>query len=574
MNFLRYINPKNIPKTIDPNDNVLVLREHILQYILLGGLGIGFFELIPNLPGPIQRGQWIFVVMYVLVYSGIVALALFRNIPYRMRAGLTMVVMYILGVSSMMESGLSGDSRVFLLIFAILTATLLGLTRGIFAGFLAIVTMEIVGWLMSSGKIPLPSIEVLANSSNFLEWITAGLATLLMGTITIAAIITLINGLQKTAHEEKFLGKELKEERDSLEHRIELRTNELQKRASQLESASEIAKDISKISNLEELLPHAVNLIHDRFSLYYAGIFLMDEMNEFAVLRAATGEAGRIMLTGGHRLRVGEVGLVGYVVAKGDPRIAQDVGTDPVHFKNPLLPFTRSEMALPLRVGDQIIGALDVQSEKPEAFSLEDIRVLQILVDQLAVAVEKARVVDQLQQSVHELEKSYQQNTRRAWRSHLEDSRRKYSFHYRQEKIEIETIGNQDSDNILHQSKPIIKTSDPESPNKKPVTTVAIPIKLRDQVIGIIDIQFDSPTVPGDMITMLETIADRLALALENARLLEENQNRAEREKLIGDISAKVRASTDMDNVLRTAAAELGRSLGITEVLVQLTTTE
>jgi len=574
MNFIQYINPRNIPKTIDPNDDVLVLRERILHYILLGGLGIGLFELIPNLPGPIQRGQWIFVVMYVLVYLGIVALALLRNIPYRMRAGLTMAVMYILGVSSMMESGLSGDSRVFLLIFAILTTTLLGLTRGIFAGFLAIATMEIVGWLMSSGKIPLPSIEVLANSRNFLEWITAGLATLLMGTITIAAIITLINGLQKTTQKEIFLGKELKKERDSLEQRIELRTNELQKRASQLEAASEIAKDVSKISNLEELLPHAVDLIRDRFGFYHAGIFLLDERNEFAVLRAATGEAGRAMLTGGHRLRVGEVGLVGVVVAKGDPRIALDVGADPIHFKNPLLPLARSEMALPLRVGDHIIGALDFQSEKPEAFSLEDIKMLQIIADQLAVAVEKARVVDQLQQSVRELEISYQQNTRKAWRSHLKASRRNYAFHYRQEKIEIETIGNPGSDNILRQSKPIIKTSDPESPNDKPVTTVAIPIKLRDQVIGIVDIQFDSQTIPGDMIPMLETITDRLALALENARLLEENQNRAEREKLIGDISAKVRASTDMDNVLRTAAAELGRSLGITEVLVQLKTTE
>jgi GAF domain-containing protein len=574
MNFFKYINPRNIPKTIDPDDEVLVFRERILQYILLVCLVIGLFELIPNLPGPIQRGQWVFVVIYVSVYLGVVFLALFRNLPYQLRAGLTMAVMYILGVSSMMESGLSGDSRVFLLIFTILTATLLGLSRGLFAGFLAIATMEVIGWLMSSGKIPLPPFEVLANSNNFLEWITAGLATLLMGAITIAAIIILINGLQRTAQKEKSLSIELARERDLLEQRIELRTQELQKRASQLEAASEIAQDVSKISNLEDLLPHSVDSIRDRFGYYHAGLFLLDERNEYAVLRAATGEAGRAMLAGGHRLRIGEVGLVGYVVAKGEPRIALDVGSDPFHFKNPLLPFTRSEMTLPLKVGDQIIGALDVQSEKQEAFSLEDTRVLQIIADQLAVAIEKARIVDQLQQNMSELELSYQQFTRKAWRSHLKGSRRNYAYRYRMEKIEIDATENPDLYDDLQHSDPIIKTLEAGSRNEKPVTTVAIPIKLRNQIIGIVDVQFESQKIPGEMVSMLETITDRLAFALENARLLEENQNRAEREKLIGDISAKVRASTNLDNVLRIAAAELGQSLGISEVLVQLKTTE
>ena len=574
MNLFQSINPSNLPNTIDPNDDVLVLRERILQYILLACLVIGLFELIPNLPGPIQRGQWIFVMVYVLIYLGVVFLALFRNIPYRMRASLTMAVMYILGVSSMIESGLSGDSRVFLLIFAILTATLLGLSRGLFAGVLAIATMEIVGWLMSSGRIPLPSIEVLANSGNFLEWITAGLATLLMGIITIAAIITLINGLQRTVQKEKTLGSELSQERDLLEQRIEQRTNELQKRASQLEAAGEIAQDVSNISSLEELLPYAVDSIRDRFDFYHAGLFLLDDHKQYAVLRAATGDAGRAMLAGGHRLRVGEVGLVGYVVAKGEPRIALDVGFDPIHFKNPLLPLTRSEMTLPLKVGDQIIGALDVQSEKQEAFTLEDVRVLQIMADQLAVAIEKARVADQLQQNIRELEISYQQYTRKAWYSHLRGSRKNYAFRYRHEKIEIESLEKSELFNGLLQSDPIIQTNEIESQTQKAITTVSIPIKLRNQIIGIVDIQFDSQTIPGGTVSMLETITDRLALALENARLFEENQNRAEREKLIGDISAKVRASTNLDKVLSIAAAELGKSLGISEVLVQLKTTE
>jgi GAF domain-containing protein len=574
MSYFQIINPRSIPKTIDPNDEVLVLRERILQYILLACLGIGLIELFANLPGPIQRGQWIFVIIYGLIYLGVVILALYRTLEYRLRASFLMAVMYILGISSMMESGLSGDSRVFLLVFAILTATLLGLSRGLFAGILAIASMEVVGWLMSTGRIPLPSIEVLANSGNFLEWVTAGLATLLMGIITIAAIITIINGLQSTAKKEKSLGNELTQERDLLEQRIEERTNELQKRTYQLETASEIAQNFSRMSTMEELLPHAVNSICDRFSFYHAGIFLLDDRQEYAVLRAATGDAGHAMVAGGHRLKVGEVGLVGYVVAKGEPRIALDVGIDPIHFKNPLLPLTRSEITLPLLGGDHIIGALDVQSQKQEAFSSEDVKVLQIIANQLAIAVEKARLVDQLQSNVHELETNYQQYTRKAWRSHLKASRKNYAFRYCKDKVEIETVENPDLSPDLLQNTSISQIKNPGLENLLPITKVSIPIKLREQILGTIDMQFDSPTIADDTISMLESITERLAMALENARLLEENQNRAEREKLIGDISAKVRSTTNMDSVLRIAAAELGQSLGISEVLVQLRTSE
>jgi GAF domain-containing protein len=279
------------------------------------------------------------------------------------------------------------------------------------------------------------------------------------------------------------------------------------------------------------------------------------------------------MIDANHRLRVGEVGIVGYVVAQGKPRISEDVGEDPVHFKNVNLPLTRSEVALPLIASDQIIGALDVQSEKAGAFTQDDVKILQTITDQLAVAVEKTRLVEKLQLSVDELESNYQTYTQKSWRAHLKATHRNYSYRYRQSKIDETTSDNPETIQAMDSQKLIITSSTSQTDEGKEFVVVALPIKLRNQVLGVVDVRFEAKSIPTDMVPMLETITERLALALENARLVEEIQNRAERERMIGDISAKIRSSADVDKVLRIAAEELGRSLGIPEVLVQLRTT-
>ena len=175
----------------------------------------------------------------------------------------------------------------------------------------------------------------------------------------------------------------------SLEKRVEDRTR-------QIRTASEVARDAVAIRDVESLLNETVNLITSRFGFYHAGVFLLDRERENAVMRAASSAGGKRMIARGFNLPVGKVGIVGYATGTGKPRIALDVGEDQVHFANPDLPETRSEMALPLWAGDQIIGALDVQSKDPNAFDDEDILVLQTMADQLAVAIENARLIGEL----------------------------------------------------------------------------------------------------------------------------------------------------------------------------------
>ena len=184
---------------------------------------------------------------------------------------------------------------------------------------------------------------------------------------------------------------------------LEAYSHDLERRIIQLQVAADIASDAATLLEVDVLLDRAVNLVRDRFGFYHAGIFMIDEQGEYAILKAATGEAGKAMLAAGHKLKVGEVGIVGYVTGTGQPRIALDVGSDAVYFQNPNLPHTRSEMALPLKRGGVVIGALDVQSQEPAAFDEEDVTILQTMADQLATAIENARLFEATRQQVEEL---------------------------------------------------------------------------------------------------------------------------------------------------------------------------
>ncbi len=242
---------------------------------------------------------------------------------------------------------------------------------------------------------------------------------------------------------------------------------------------------------------------------------------------------------------------------------------DPVHFKNPLLPDTQSEIALPLIVNGAAIGALDVQSTQPDSFQPDEIRVLQVAVDQLAVAFEKARLVQELTHTLDDLKSSYRQITRQTWQGFLVSARRDYAYRLREGQLETESIPSSQASQAMIAGETVVACT-PSSADARPKTSIAIPIKLRDQVLGVLDLQFEIGQLSPNSIELLEFAASRLALALDNARLLEEIQSRASRERLVSEISAKVRAESDVEKVLQTVAAELGHSFGVSDVLVQL----
>src|SRR6185503_1441571 len=196
---------------------------------------------------------------------------------------------------------------------------------------------------------------------------------------------------------------------EGLEQRVAERTSELEaanakneRRARQFESIAQVASTISSTRDMDSLLPQITTAISNRFGFYHVGIFLLDPRREYAVLSAANSEGGQRMLARNHRLRVGEMGIVGFVTSVGEPRVALNTGEDAVFFNNPDLPETRSEISLPLHIGDEIIGALDVQSTKPNAFDQEDINILTTLADQVSIAIQNARQYEETRKALAE----------------------------------------------------------------------------------------------------------------------------------------------------------------------------
>jgi GAF domain-containing protein/HAMP domain-containing protein len=351
---------------------------------------------------------------------------------------------------------------------------------------------------------------------------------------------------------------------DTLEDRVAERTAALARRSVQLEAAAQIAREAAAILDVGRLMDVTVRLISERFEFYHAGIFLLDEREEYAVLQAASSEGGQQMLARGHKLKIGETGIVGYTAGTGKPRIAFDVGADAVSFDNPDLPNTRSELGLPLGVGERVIGVLDVQSAEEAAFSDEDMEVLQIMADQVALAIENARLLEESQRALRELGALYGQQVREAWRERTA----RQPTAYRYTGVGVEPVPRSSAPEMeAPQSRrwPVVVQ---EEGGRRLVAT----IRLRGQVLGSIILRQDSEGEPwsGEEIALVEELVTQIGLALENARLLEETRQRAEREQLIAEITSRVRSSMDPETILRTAVRELGAALGTDRAFVKL----
>jgi GAF domain-containing protein/HAMP domain-containing protein len=330
---------------------------------------------------------------------------------------------------------------------------------------------------------------------------------------------------------------------NALELRVAERTTEISRKADHLRAASYIARQTAELQDLSSLLNTVVKLVTDQFGFYHTGIFLINDTGTEVVLQAASSDGGQRMIEAGHSLSVGTQGIVGYVAAQKKPRIALDVGLDAVFFNNPDLPMTRSEIALPLLVRNKVLGILDIQSDKPQAFNQEDIDVLETLADQVAVAIDNARLLDESQATFRQLEALTTLRTREAWNQQLQEKERVFTYTplgLRSEKLSAEG-GNE----------------------------VTVPITLRGQKIGKISIarKGEARWNKTDE-DLLGEVASQVGLAVDNIRLLEEATQRAKQEQTIGELASRFSQAFDMDTLLQTAARELGQLPGVEEATV------
>jgi signal transduction histidine kinase/CheY-like chemotaxis protein len=399
---------------------------------------------------------------------------------------------------------------------------------------------------------------------------------------------------------------ELERRRAELEARVAERTQELtevsartERRAIQLQTSAEVARAIASVRDLDELLPQIVQAISQRFGWYHAGIFLIEDApslaadtleqdsgsggrgGKVAVLYAASSEGGRRMIARGHRLRVGEEGIVGTVAALGQARIAQDVGQDAVYFDTPELHGTRSEMALPLlahtasqrdptypsgRGGDSnppaVLGVLDVQSLKPGAYDEEDLVLLGTLADQVAIAIENARLFRATERMLDEVRTLHRQVVAQEWEKVVAASSQEdlaYDFRRPGTPPQLDPwpaellVALRYGESIALPGAGSEGEQAPAASGQGSHAALAAPIKLRDQVIGALDLQDVEPgrQWTADEIAVVQVVADQVGLALENARLLADTRRRASQLATLHRVGLDITSALDLDGVLQ-----------------------
>jgi GAF domain-containing protein len=517
-------------------------RERFLQRILIISAIIGLFALISAV---ISTSDLVLQSVYIGVYVLLVASVLIR-FPYVVKASLFVSLTLILGIGSLTETGIRGDSLFFFLAFVTFSTLLIGPRMGIASIAITEIIIIGMGYLILNDIFTLS--DKLALVGDLTDWISAATSQLLITLVIMNAIRMLNEGFRQSQQRAGALSASLREAQIELENRVAERTRELTEKTNQINAASIIAHQVASIQDLDRLLRLAANLISEQFGCYHVGIYLINQRGDYVNLQATSSEGGKRLLESGYRLRVGTEGLIGYVAAEKKPRISLDVGEDAIFFDNPELPETRSELALPLIVRNKVVGVLDLQSTEINAFKYNEIDTFQIMADQIAIAIENARLLTESQLVISQLETISNENTRQNWRTEL--AAHNPVFHY-----------------SITGVRPIEKPASTKGKN-----VLDIPITLRGQKIGIISLQrkaeFHKWTAQEE--TVAAKVAAQTALALENIRLVERTRQRANREQAIANVTARIRETLDLDTVLRTTAREVQKALNLQEAEVRL----
>jgi len=356
------------------------------------------------------------------------------------------------------------------------------------------------------------------------------------------------------------------EEMARLNEELQAAGEQTRRRAEQLAASAQVARAIASVRDLDELLVQVTRSISQQFGFYHVGVFLVDETRRYAVLRAANSQGGQRMLARRHKLRVGEQGIVGDVINMGLPRIVSDVSIGAVHIANPDLPETRSEMALPLMSGKQVIGALDVQSMEVDAFPEEDVSVLRTLADQVAIAIENIRNLEETRQALEQVRASQRIYLREAWRGFLQsESSLQRTFRHATAGVSLPAQVPAEVEMALRQGEVVAKATSEGA-------ILVIPVARRGETVGVLSVQDAQPgrVWTEEEVALAKGVSRQLAVALDNARLLEHTQALAQREQLTGQITGKIRVAGEVEDIIAVAAKELGRVLGVSRAIVRL----
>ena len=497
-----------------------------------------------------RTGRTVLLAAVAAAYALLIVAAAWRAGPRAVHSPALLLVPFSVGAIQCLALGRIGDGAVLLLAGVALVVALAGVVAGLSALVLSAFLLGGGAWL---GARP-------SGAHASWAWLSSALTFASSG----ALIATLVAQMSRQATAVSTEGDDsralLRTQNRALSQRVgalEEANTRLAGRAEALGALVAIAGQSIAEGGLRELLRRAAALVSQRFGFYHVGIFLVDVTGDWVVLEAASSEGGRRMLARQHRLRVGQEGVVGFVAARGEPRVVLDVEQDALYYQNPDLPETRSEIAVPLVFEGRILGVLDVQDTARAAFRQDDVVLMQTLSELIVVAIQNARAFAELRQAVVAERRSYADLSEQAW---LERTSRAGPVAYRFEEGRVSRLG--ELDEAIGQ--PGTRHGD--------LPTLRLPVSVRGRVIGALEAHKPAASRGWSAAEReaMESLVAQLDAALESARLYEDAQALAARERMLAETTARMRETLDVQAVLRTAADEVYRALGLEQVAIRL----
>jgi GAF domain-containing protein/DNA-binding response OmpR family regulator len=320
-------------------------------------------------------------------------------------------------------------------------------------------------------------------------------------------------------------------------HRLARHVDELQAKVESqygsytrnLDLTARIGHETAALHDTELLLNRAINLICEEFGFDHAQVYLIDEVSKNAVLAYSHGASGQKLLEQKHRVLIGSRSIVGRVAAYGEPLIVNDVTQlQEAESSEALLPQTQAQMVLPMYGGDQMIGALDIQSGQRDRFREEELRTFQLLANQIAIAVQNARLLLQSQERVQQIDTLNRQLIRTAWED-VDTYAEGGVYHYDLMKVE--------------KGDGVERSSDDK--------TLSVPISIRGEVIGTLDALPEARGFSENDQIIMRAVADRVAIAIESARLFEETQNSLTETSTLYQLSRYLSEAETLNDIIR-----------------------
>lgn len=496
-------------------------REGFVLPLLISVLVFGSLALYPAV---IASTSVVVDIIFIGTYL-VIGLVTVIRFSYFVRMGAFLLGIYMLGLAELLTHSVLGDGIFFLLAFIIFATMMISPRMGILAIVINSLTLSIFGWLLQS-EILIP-LNPNASPTQVADWIGAGVSIIMFGVVIILGFQRLESEFNEAQKKVDISLTTLETEQSKLEQTVQDRTYQLRK-------INEISQAVTSILDLSQLFTQASRLVEEGFQCYYTAFYLTDSSGRWVELQYASGDTGKVLKENKHRIDTGGISTVAIAYQTRSGQIARS--TQQIRLDNPLLPYTRSQLSLPLVVGEVVLGIFDIHSMKDNAFTQQDVDAYQTMANGFAIVIENIRLFQEAQRSLTEIQLSQRQYLRNAWQTLAEEESNEYE------------IGEKDlsASNLIE-----------------------MPLALRNQIIG--QIKLANPEEwSAEQRSTVETILAQAALALDNARLVEESQFTAIQERLTNEIISKIWAASNMDNILQVTVRELGRSLEATEVEIEI----